>query len=219
MGLRDSVVKLLVKETKLPKKQVYSLLEIPPDPKLGDLAFPCFILSKRLKKSPGEVAKNLREKLAVPKGLSKIEVAGPYLNFYFSPSEFTKETLTEASKVGFGSGKKIDTIMVEYSGPNPLKGFHVGHLRNTALGSALCKILAFSGYKVIPVNYYNDTGSHIAKTLWAYDKWYKSKESSIKIRCSWLGEIYTRVSNEISKKDSYEKQVLESHRIIKSGVK
>ncbi len=49
------------------------VLEYPPDPKMGDLAFPCFILSKKLKKSPGEISKNIREQISVPKYLRKIQ--------------------------------------------------------------------------------------------------------------------------------------------------
>ena len=48
-------------------KQIVDLkevsLEIPPDPKLGDYAFPCFILSKTFKKNPAEIAKYLSTRI------------------------------------------------------------------------------------------------------------------------------------------------------------
>ena len=53
---KEEIVGLLKKETKL--KEIN--LEIPPDPKLGDYAFPCFVLSKEYK--PSEVlSKELQE--------------------------------------------------------------------------------------------------------------------------------------------------------------
>ncbi|MBN1157553.1 arginine--tRNA ligase, partial [Candidatus Woesearchaeota archaeon] len=36
-------------------------LEIPPDSRMGDYAFPCFALAKTMKKNPVEIAKWLKE--------------------------------------------------------------------------------------------------------------------------------------------------------------
>ena len=36
------------------------LLELPKDPLLGDLAFPCFSLAKQMKKSPAIIANELK---------------------------------------------------------------------------------------------------------------------------------------------------------------
>src|SRR6478736_5486557 len=59
-------------------------LEIPPDPKLGDFAFPCFKLAKQFRKSPPQVAQqiadDLKAKNAVPAGL-EAKAVGPYVNF------------------------------------------------------------------------------------------------------------------------------------------
>ncbi|MBU2406824.1 MAG: arginine--tRNA ligase, partial [Nanoarchaeota archaeon] len=51
----QEIIKLLKKETKL--KEIK--LEVPPDQSLGDFAFPCFQLSKKYKKNPVEIAKEL----------------------------------------------------------------------------------------------------------------------------------------------------------------
>jgi arginyl-tRNA synthetase len=205
MDLRYEVIKAIQKHVAMKKEEIDNLLEIPPDSKLGDLAFPCFSLAKVYKQAPGAIAVNLREKLVLPKGFSKIIINGPYLNFFYDASEFSKVVLKESLKISFGKGKKSKKIMIEYSNPNPLKGFHVGHLRNTALGSALCRILSLSGYNVIPVNYYNETGSHVSKTLWAYDKWFKGKEKTIKNKGEWVGKIYSTAVLKIKNNSKYEK--------------
>ena len=54
-------------------------LEVPPDAKLGDFAFPCFSLAKKFKKNPHEIALELQKKI---KGNFKVEVYGAYLNFF-----------------------------------------------------------------------------------------------------------------------------------------
>src|SRR5690348_11469406 len=59
-------------------------LEIPPDPKLGDFAFPCFKLAKQYKKAPPQIAQqivsDLHAKNALQGGIT-VSVAGPYVNF------------------------------------------------------------------------------------------------------------------------------------------
>ena len=72
MDFKKELIKFLKKHTKLKEPQ----LEIPPDSKLGDYAFPCYQLSKKYKKSPNDISKDL-EKLHLPKFLEKIESSGP----------------------------------------------------------------------------------------------------------------------------------------------
>ena len=57
--MKEKIVELLLKPTGLSKEQVASLLEIPPDSRLGDYAFPCFTLAKTLKKSPQQIASEI----------------------------------------------------------------------------------------------------------------------------------------------------------------
>jgi arginyl-tRNA synthetase len=209
MDLRAEAAKALQKEVAMKQSELDTMFEVPPNPKMGDLAFPCFSLAKQFSIAPGQVAMQLREKLVVPKGFSKVIAAGPYLNFFYDASEFSKFVLKESLKKHFGKAKKSERIMIEYSNPNPLKGFHVGHLRNTALGSALCRILSLSGYNVIPVNYYNETGSHVSKTLWAYDKWFKGKEKTIKNKGEWVGKIYSTAVLKLKDHPEFECKVKE----------
>jgi arginyl-tRNA synthetase len=196
-------------------KGTNKLLEVPPDPKLGDFSLPCFNLSK----NPKKFTDNLKSKIKIPKNsiVKEIKTAGPYLNFYFDKSKLAslviKQVNKEKDKYGKANNKK-KTIMIEYSNPNPLKGFHVGHLRNTALGAALYRILEKDGYKVIKANYYNNTGSHVAKTLWAYKKFFKKKESKVENKGEWVGEIYSEAIFKLKEKPNYEKEVLEIQKKI-----
>jgi arginyl-tRNA synthetase len=63
-------------------------LSYPPDAKLGDLSFACFVLAKGLKRSPVEIASEIAAKIG-PKGMIKAVVAaGPYVNFQLDDEEF-----------------------------------------------------------------------------------------------------------------------------------
>jgi len=185
------------------------LIEIPPDD-MGDYAFPCFTLG-----NPVEIAKEIAERLESEE-FEKIEAKGPYVNFFIRKELFAKEVVSDAMG-DYGKGSHDEKIMVEYSNPNPFKAFHVGHLRNTVLGIALVNTLRFSGYKVIPVNYYNDTGSHVAKCLWAFEKFYNNKTPDNVDKGEWLGELYTEANQKIKESEDFEKEYKEFQKRIDSG--
>ncbi|MCI4671366.1 MAG: arginine--tRNA ligase [Bacteroidia bacterium] len=60
------------------------------------------------------------------------------------------------------------TVVVEYCSPNTNKPLHLGHLRNIILGYSLTQILEANGYKAIPTCLFNDRGTNISKSMWAY---------------------------------------------------
>ena len=91
MNFKEEVINILLKETNLKKEEIDKIISIPPDQKLGDYAFPCF----KLGKNPKEEAEKLKEKISLPNFLEKINVAGPYLNFYIKKPIMAEETLVE----------------------------------------------------------------------------------------------------------------------------
>ena len=201
MNAEKEVIKLLNKELKL--KGIS--LEAPPDPKLGDFAFPCFQLSKKFKKNPVEISKELSNKLK-PSGLIKeIKQAGPYLNFFIDKQKLAESLIKEILRGDYGKGKaKKEKVMVEYSQANTHKAFHVGHLRGTCLGESLARILKYSGYNVIQANYQGDTGAHVAKWLWCYLKFHKGEKPPKKDPERWIADIYVEAvkkSNQDNQKE------------------
>jgi arginyl-tRNA synthetase len=89
--------------------------------------------------------------------------------------------------------------MVEFSQPNTHKAFHVGHMRNLALGDAIVRLLRAAGYEVIAANYLGDVGAHIAKCLWWYlDKLDDEERRPPEVaRGEWLGDLYSKASNQL----------------------
>ena len=211
-----------------PPTDLAARIEQPPDGTLGDYAFPCFTLAKALRKAPPKIATELAASMTeflggVPSGglVTAVEAAGPYLNFrvdvarmaglclpaILDGSYFAKHRAAATSETGSetgagGGGKKV---MVEYSQPNTHKGFHVGHLRNVALGDALARIMAYNGHEVIPANYIGDVGTHIARCLWFHQQHRHELEGGAEpppadppaLRGEWLGMLYTAATQRI----------------------
>ena len=80
VDFKQEIIKIINSELK--KELDSSVIEVPPDKKLGDYAFPCFILSKELKKSPVDISKSLSTNLKPNEFISKIKPVGPYVNFF-----------------------------------------------------------------------------------------------------------------------------------------
>ncbi|MEK6940244.1 MAG: arginine--tRNA ligase [Nanoarchaeota archaeon] len=189
MNFKEEIIEVLAKETTLSEEELANVLSIPPDPKLGHYAFPCFKLGKNAK----EEAEKLKEKLKLPEFVAKVEVAGPYLNFFIKPQSMAKETLTsiyqQAKHYGQPTKYKGKRIVIEYCGPNTNKPLHLGHIRNMALGNSVCRILSFIGNEVHPVNIINDRGIHICQSMLAYQKWGRGKEPDKK-GDHFVGDFY-----------------------------
>lgn len=61
-----------------------------------------------------------------------------------------------------------NTILIEYCSPNTNKPLHLGHVRNLILGDAITRIYAANGYQTVPVCLYNDRGTAICKSMYAW---------------------------------------------------
>lgn len=207
MDFKEEIVKLLTKSTKLKKEEITSLLTIPPDAKLGDYAFPCFKLVTSKGSNPKDEAEKLKDKLTktskLSKSLSKVEVVGPYLNFFVDKSAFAEKVLEKVFKRrrSYGKSKENKIVLVEFCGPNTNKPLHLGHIRNMALGLSITKIFGFLGNKIHPVNIVNDRGIHICQSMIAYKKWGKNKHPDKK-GDHFVGDYYVLFSKKSKENES-----------------
>lgn len=186
-------------DTALTAGEIAGMLEYPPDPAMGDLAFPCFRLSRELRRSPIQIATALKEDLA-DETIGSVEVAGGYLNIRIANDYLggtvVPEILEKGERYGaqtFGCGKKV---VLDYSSPNVAKPFHIGHLGTTVIGHSLRKLHEFAGYECYGINYLGDWGTQFGKLIAAYHHW-GSREMIEKGGIDKLVELYVRVNNEI----------------------
>ena len=110
-------------------------LEFPPNPKLGDLASTiAFALTKKLRTSPPEVAKDLVEKIEVPEIFTKVQNFGPYVNFFIDYDKFSKLLLEKVDE-NYGQLPEYgEKIVLEHTSANPNGPLHIGHIRNSIFG-------------------------------------------------------------------------------------
>ncbi len=167
--------------------ELEKLVEVPKNLKMGDLAFPCFILAKALKKAPPMIASEIEElflKTDEAKNFSSVKAMGPFLNFKIDRSQMANATIPAILSGDFLSTRpqKNHKVMVEYSQPNTHKAFHVGHTRNVSLGDALVRLYEWSGHEVVAVNYIGDVGAHIAKCLWFFTEHYLPNQSTLEFK-------------------------------------
>lgn len=164
-------------------KVAASDLETPPDPKLGDLGFPCFRLAKQFRKGPPQLAAELSSKVAphLVALTADIEVkpVGPYVNFVVKPSAIAAALLHDIlSGTGLGSygsmpARTRGRWVLEYSSPNVAKPFNIYHLRPTALGAALDRIGRYRGFDLVTINHLGDWGTQYGKLAIAFREYGK----------------------------------------------
>lgn len=135
-----------------------------PEAQFGDYATNVALqLSKQLSKNPREIGEVLAKKLRDDERLAAVEVAGPgFINV-----RLTDQKLTESLHQSQARPLQGQTIVTEYSDPNPFKVLHAGHFYTSVVGDAISNILQTSGAQVHRVNFGGDVGLHVGKTMWA----------------------------------------------------
>ncbi|MEK2645535.1 arginine--tRNA ligase [Bdellovibrio sp. BCCA] len=177
--------------------EIYKALVLPPQSELGDLAFGCFLLSKSLKKSPADVAKEIANGIAA-KNTSDIKAvaAGPYVNITVAAELHGKLVLSDILSGGFFKKQLVEKspkTMIEYSQPNTHKELHVGHMRNLCLGDAIVRMQRYAGREIVASTFPGDMGTHVAKCLW-YMKKHNQEPVPETGKGEWLGRMYSKAN-------------------------
>ncbi|KRE93385.1 arginine--tRNA ligase [Paenibacillus sp. Soil766] len=187
---------------------IMAWMEYPANPDQGDLSLPCFRLSKTLKKSPQDIAEELKAVLE-DEHIDELEAVSGYLNIFLKKSMFAESLIRHISQAGdhygsqsLGLGK---TVVIDYSSPNIAKPFHVGHLRSTVIGNALYNIHAFLGYNCVGINHLGDWGTQFGKLIVAYHLW-GSKEAVNQRAIDELLDLYVKFHEEAEKDPTLEDQ-------------
>ena len=181
LQIKSAIAKNIVDKLKsinpqieLTECDVAGMLEYPPDSKMGDLALPCFKMSKTLRMAPVKIASLIAEGFSAP-CVERAEAVNGYFNIFLDGGALAKKVVSEIDEKGekygapdIGKGK---TVVLDYSSPNVAKPFHIGHLGTTVIGHSLKMLHEFAGYKCVGINYLGDWGTQFGKLIVAYRKW------------------------------------------------
>lgn len=176
INFKVEISKLIAAQAEgLSAEEIQAMIEVPQDAKMGDYAFPCFKLAKTLRKAPPLIAKGIAEAISGNSMFEKVEQVNAYVNMFISREEFVGDVvnavLTEGSEFGKTNKGEGANVVVDFSSPNIAKPFHIGHIRSTVIGNAICKLYRALGYNVIGVNHLGDYGTQFGKMIVAYRHW------------------------------------------------
>ena len=187
-----------------------------PDEQFGDFATNVALqLAKSLGKNPREIANEIKENLTY-KELQSTQVAGPgFINLTLTNDAILKNIIAEPTKLLTGQ-----TVLVEYSDPNPFKPLHAGHLYTTLVGDVVARLIEYAGAKTIRLNFGGDVGLHAGKSMWAIIK-HLGGEAPERLesineseRPSWLGDRYVEGNSAYEDDELAKAEIIETNKRI-----
>jgi arginyl-tRNA synthetase len=195
----------------------------------GDLSCNvAFLLSKKLKRRPFDIANEIIEKELKPyieKNkennsmsfiLSVESHPSGYINFKANMANLASHTLNEVlknSSYGFINIGDRQKITIEHTSINPNKAVHVGHMRNVIIGDILYRILKATNYELRVLNYIDDSGLQVADIVVGFKFAgipLDPNDKSIKFDQYCGDEVYVKVNE--SYKDDH--QLEEKRRLV-----
>ncbi len=186
--------------------ELRGLLAVPPDPAMGDYAFPCFRMAKPLRTAPPKIAQTLCAGWTRT-DVASVEPVNGYMNFFLNRANFAAEIMEilgrEKDRFGSSDIGRGKTVCLDYSSINIAKRFHIGHLSTTMIGHSLKRIYDFLGYTTVGINHLGDWGTQFGKMICAYKKW-GTMEQVQEGGVATLEELYVRFHEEAEKDPSLE---------------
>jgi len=165
-------------------------LEYPAELEHGDYASGAAMqYAKQIGMTPRALAEKLVATMGAIDVVEKTEIAGRgFINFHLAPAALAQST-EAALQEPWGRGDLLvgKKVMVEYTDPNPFKVFHIGHLMSNAIGEAISRLIQYTGAEVRRANYQGDVGQHVAKAVWAVQKFGMEPSNA-----EQLGNAYAR---------------------------
>lgn len=198
-------------------------LSVPEVADFGHFATPVALqLAKERKQNPMGIAAELAVSLMADEELRGVilnaEVAAPgFVNIRLTDEAHHRElanVLLEGPRAvqAHGTPKAI----VEYASVNAAKPMHTGHLRNTALGASLARILEATGTEVVRWNYLGDWGTQFGKVVVGYKRW-GSEERLGQDAIAELLSVYVRFHEEEKTDPSLGDEARETFRKLEQG--
>lgn len=182
----------------VPEPEAYvDMLRPTQDAKFGDFQANCAMpLKALLNKSPREIAELIVSKWDVADLCEPPMIAGPgFINLKLRDDRLSAETarLLPDERLGVPLAASPRTFVIDFSGPNVAKPMHVGHLRSTVIGNALCHVLKFLGHRVIGDNHIGDWGTQFGMIIYGF-KHFRDDAAYRQAPVAELARLYRLVS-------------------------
>ena len=167
------------------------------DVKFGDYQANCAMpLGKRHGKPPRKIAQQLVDRIDVADLCEVPEIAGPgFINLRVKDGALASQlqtTLLDEERLGIPAASKPRTYVLDYSSPNVAKPMHVGHIRSTVIGDALCNVLRQLGHRVISDNHIGDWGTQFGMILYG-TRHFADAQALEKVTVAQLSQLYKMV--------------------------
>jgi len=198
----DAIARALQGMGHTPPPKMPALRRIKFEGKWGVASTVAMQLAKGDKAKAGEIAEGVAERLRVLNHFADVYAENGYINCIFDFDTVATAVIRSVLAAGdaYGRGAAIPgRVMIEYAQLNTHKEFHIGHLRNVALGAALVRIMRFAGYDVVAASYIGDIGKHVIMCLWCYREFHLGQEPEDPAqRGRWLGELYVESNQRLA---------------------
>jgi len=168
----ETVLRPLIVDGSDPAEKLASMVRPAQQEKFGDFQANCAMsLAKARGENPREVAQRIVDALNVDDLCLPPEVAGPgFINFTL------RDDWLAGAATALGTDERLGVerpavprrYIVDYSAPNIAKPMHVGHLRSTVIGAALCRVLRFLGHEALGDNHIGDWGTQFGMIIYGY---------------------------------------------------
>ena len=166
------------------------------DAKFGDYQANCAMpLGKRLSKPPREIAADLVAAVDLSDICEPPEIAGPgFINLRLRTDWLTSQVdqISRDPRLGVTASDAPRTYVVDFSSPNVAKPMHVGHIRSTVIGDALCRTLRFLGHQVVSDNHLGDWGTQFGMIIYGY-RHFRDEQNYARQPVQELGRVYREV--------------------------
>ena len=159
--------------------EIVEKIEVPKTLKMGDYAFPAFVLAKVMHKAPQLIASEIAEKVNQA-DYEKVEANGPYVNFFMDKKlvgkQIVGQVIEKQNHYGDLDLGHEGNVTIDMSSPNIAKPMSMGHLRSTVIGNSLAELLKKTNYQPIKINHLGDWGTQFGKLIEAYKLWGNEEE-------------------------------------------
>lgn len=164
--LKDAIERCKQNEVFPPDVEVEPAIEVPREEEHGDYSSNvAFLLAKKVRKRPEEIARNLIENMRADDLCDRVELASKgFINFYVRGHVYgsvLREIFEQGTTVLLPDVGKGERVLIEFVSANPTGPLHIGHGRGAAVGDVLARMLEITGYSVVKEYYVNDAGRQI----------------------------------------------------------